>query len=283
MSLMKYVMRAAAVALALSPAANATRAAAQALPDLHNPLVEIAYVQPANAAYQPIRDRLKKLQVLEELKLFLAPVRLPRKLTVQVDQCGAPTRPYKVGGSVTICYEMVEQIERVAAKASPNMQQTVIVGTFVQAAFHEVAEAILDVLQVPVWGRIEDAADRLAGFIMLQFGEAVARQTIIGTAVFFEISGKTWTGNQFADASSPEAQRYYNYLCVTYGANPKIFEFLVKADDDKKPILPPERARRCRGEYEQIRKAFNLRIMPHVDPDLVVRIRAAKWTVGDGK
>jgi hypothetical protein len=280
---MRYVMRAAVAVLALSSVLDASRAVAQAPTDLQNPMVEIAYRTPSNANYRPIHDRVKKLQVLEELRMFLAPLRLPRKLTVQVDQCGAPTRPYKVGGPVTICYEMIEQIERVAAKASPNMQQVVIVGTFVQAVLHEVAEAILDLLQVPVWGRMEDAADRLAGFIMLQFGEAVARQTIIGTAVFFEVSGKTWTGSQFADVNSPEAQRYFNYLCVAYGANPKIFEFLVKADDDKKPILPQDRARRCRGEYEQIRKAFNLRIMPYVDPDLVIRVRAAKWTVGDGK
>jgi hypothetical protein len=280
---MKYVMRAAAVVVALFTAIAATPAVAQAPSVLQNPQVEIAYVQPGNASYRPIHDRLRKLQALEELKQFLAPLRLPRKLTVQVDQCGAATRPYKVGGPATICYEMVEQIERIAAKANPSMQQTVIVGTFVQAVFHEVAEAVMDILQVPVWGRSEDAADRLAGFIMLQFGEAVARQTIVGTAVFFEVSGKTWTGNQFADVSSPEAQRYYNYLCMAYGGNPKIFEFLVKADGDKKPILPEDRSRRCRSEYEQVRKAFNLRIMPHVDADLLVKVKAARWTVGNGK
>jgi hypothetical protein len=281
---MKCFPGVAAFVLGLAPMLQATPAAAQAPTGLQNSQIEIAYVPPANANYRPIHDRLKKLQVLEELKQFLVPLRLPRKLTVQVDQCGAAARPYKPGGAATICYELVEQIERVAAKADPDQQQTVIVGTFVQAVFHEVAAAVLDILQVPVWGRREDAADRLAGFIMLQFGEEVARQTVIGTAIFFEASNKTWTGSQFADVNSPEPQRYFNFLCMAYGGAPKVFEGLAKAEGDAKPILPEDRANRCADEYAQVRKAFNLRIMPFVDPDLVIKVKASRWgNVGDGK
>ena len=193
-------------------------------------------------------------------------------------------RPYTPGGAATICYELVEQIEAVAAKADPSLKETVIVGTFVQAVFHEVATAVLDILQVPVWGRRDDAADRLAGFIMLQFGEEVARRTVIGSAIFFEASGKTWTGKDFAGVMSPEAQRYFNFLCMAYGGSPRIFEFLVKPDDSQRSILPPDRADRCQGEYAQVRKAFNLRIMPYVDPDLLVKVKSSPWVnVGDGK
>jgi hypothetical protein len=281
---MKCFPSAAAFVLMLSRLLPATPAAAQAPAALQNPQIEIVYGQPSNANYRPIYDRLKKLQVLEELKQFLVPLKLPRKLTVQVDQCGAATRPYKPGGPATICYELAEQIERVAAKTEENLRETVLVGTFVQAVFHEVALAVLDILQVPIWGRREDAADRLAGFIMLQFGEDVARQTVIGTGVFFEASGKTWTGSQFADVNSPEPQRYFNFLCMAYGGAPKVFEGLAKAEGDAKPILPEDRAGRCADEYAQVRKAFNLRIMPFVDPDLVVRVKASQWNnVGGGR
>jgi Putative metallopeptidase len=281
---MKCFPSAAAFVLMLSPLLPATPAAAQTPTALQNPQIEIVYGQPSNPNYRPIYDRLKKLQVLEELKQFLVPLKLPRKLTVQVDQCGAATRPYKPGGPATICYELVEQIERVAAKTEPNLREMVLVGTFVQAVFHEVALGVLDILQVPVWGRREDAADRLAGFIMLQFGEDVARQTVIGTGIFFEASGKTWTGSQFADVNSPEPQRYFNFLCMAYGGAPKVFENLAKAEGDAKPILPEDRAGRCADEYAQVRKAFNLRIMPFVDPDLVVQVKASRWSnVGGGR
>jgi putative metallopeptidase DUF4344 len=259
-------------------------ASAQVPAGLGNPQIEIAYQAPANPNYLPIYVRLKKLQVLEELRQFLTPLKLPRKLTVQVDQCGAPYRSYKPGGPATICYELAEQIEAASAKADPSMKEMVLVGTFVQAVFHEVAAAVLDVLQAPVWGRRDDAADRLAGFIMLQFGEDVARQTVIGTAVFLENSNKNWTVKDFANAASPEAQRYFNFLCMAYGGAPKTFEFLVKPDDKQQTILPQDRADRCRDEYAQVRKAFNLRIMPYVDPDLLVKVKSARWAnVGAGK
>ena len=280
---MKCIPSVAAV-LVLFPLVQTAPAAAQAPASLQNPQVEIAYVQPANPNYRPMYERLKKMQVLEELQQFLVPLKLPRKLTVQVDQCGATARPYVSGGPATICYELVEQIEAAAAKADPSLRDVVIVGTFVQAVFHEVAAAVLDIMQAPVWGRREDAADRLAGFIMVQFGEDVARQTVIGTAVFLEATGKAWKGKDFAGTASPEAQRYFNFLCMAYGGAPKIFDFLVKPDDNKQTILPQDRADRCQGEYAQVRKAFDLRIMPYVDPDLLVKVKAARWNnVGGGK
>jgi hypothetical protein len=275
---MKRITSAAAVAFALIyPAFHAAPAVAQAPANLQNPLVDIAYVQPTNPAFRPIYDRLVKLQVLEELRQFLAPLRLPRKLTVRVEQCGAATRPFKPQGPAVICYEMIDQIEKFAAKANENSREIVVVGTFVQAVFHEIAHAIFDILQAPVWGREEDAADRLTAFMMLQFGEAPARKTIGGTATFFALSNRTWTGSAFANVAAPEAQRYFNFLCIAYGGAPKSFEYLVKAEKDKAALLPEDRARRCPGEYAQVRKAFNLRIMPYVDPDLFVKSRAVDW------
>ncbi|MCC6775756.1 MAG: hypothetical protein IT537_03835 [Hyphomicrobiales bacterium] len=276
---MRFVVPA-ALALAL-PMMVGAPVAAQAPASLQNAQIEIVYVAPRNPAFQPIHDKLKKRQVLEELKQFLAPLKLPRKLTVQLDQCGAAARSYRTGGPATVCYELVEQIERVAAKASPNMREPVLVGTFIQAVLHEVALAVFDILQVPVWGRPHDAADMLSALLVLHFGEDVARQTIVGTAVFFEMSGRTWTGSAFATVSSPEAQRYFNFLCIAYGGAQKTFEFLVKAEEGKEPIMPQRRAARCEGEYQQVRKAFNLRIMPFVDPDLLVRVRAMPWVMPD--
>lgn len=273
---MRYVTGVAAIACALFTL-HAPQVAAQS-PVLQNPQIDIAYKAPANPAFKPIMDRLKQNQVLEQTKQLLAPVKLPRKFTLQFDQCGAPTRPYKAGGPATVCYETIAQIEQVAAKVDPNMATMVLVGTVVQAVLHEIADAVFDDLQVPIWGRREDAADNLAAFLMLQFGDDVAQFLISGTAVFFASSGKTWTGNQFADVNSPEAQRYFNYACMAYGSDAKTFEFLAKpADKDAQPLLPASRAPRCAGEYDEFRRAFELRIMPFVDPDLLVQVRARPW------
>jgi hypothetical protein len=253
--------------------------AAQPAPALVNKQVDIEYVRPKSPQFRQIYDDLTKRKVLEELRAFLAPLKLPRKLVVRLDECGAPYREYKSGGPATICYEVVAQIVQIANKANPDLRDSVIEGTFVQAVLHEVAHAVIDILQVPVWGRMNDAADRLAAFIMMNFGDEVARRTIVGTAVFFELSGRTWTGSEFADLRSPEAQRYFNYLCIAYGGAPKTFEFLVKPEGDAKRILPDDRARRCAGEFAQVHQAFNLRIMPFIDADLLVKVRASPWVI----
>jgi hypothetical protein len=274
----KFMVRTSVLTLILSGWAMAGASAqVESARQTSNSQVEISYLQPQKREYQPIYNRLKDRKVLEDLRHFLAPLRLPRKLTIQVDQCGAAHRPYRFDGVATICYELVEQIGRVAAGLSPDFRASATAGAFIQATMYEVAHVILDLLQFPLWGRAGDAADRLAAFVLLHFGEDLAIRTIVGTAIFFDASKKTWTGSAFADVDSPEEQRFYNYLCIAYGGAPLSFNFLVVSEQNREPMLPTARARRCWSEYEQVRKAFNLRIMPFVDPELLVFVRSRDW------
>jgi hypothetical protein len=161
-------------------------------------------------------------------------------------------------------------------------QTQIIDGTFVEAVLHEVALAVFDLLRVPVWGRAEDAADRVAALIMVQFSDQVALTTIIGTAKFFEYSNHAWTGVDFADEGSPEAQRFYNYLCIAYGSDRRTFNFLApRLGPSLTPTLTYHRVERCPGEFRQVQHAFDLRIMPFVDPQLLVKVRASQWLLKD--
>ena len=74
--------------------------------------------------------------------------------------------------------------DRAPQKVSPEgfTRQEAIVGGFVGVTLHEAGHAVNDLLNLPVLGREEDAADQIAGFIMLQFGKEVARTAIKGTA-----------------------------------------------------------------------------------------------------
>ena len=168
---MSVSTKSAVVLASICLAAHTSPALAQPPSALQSSQIEIAYVPPSNRNFQPIYDRVKNRKVLEDLQQFLAPLRLPRKLTVKIEQCGAPSRPYQPQGPVTICYELIDQIEKVAAKGDPKLRQTMIAGAFIQVVVYEVAHAMFDILQIPVWGRAGDAADRLAALVMLQFGE----------------------------------------------------------------------------------------------------------------
>lgn len=228
-----------------------------------NPKVEIHYGEPTNVAFKPIRDRLLQSKALEQLASLLGPLDLPVTLKVQVIQCDAPSRPYSSVNGITVCYEQIAKIEETALKAPRNNVATapqMAVAAFVQVLLHETAHAIIDIYKIPVWGRANDAADRLAALIMLQFGPQIALKVVYGAAGFFEASERTWTGSDFASATSPEAQRYYNYLCMAYGWNADTFRGAVAQG-----LLPEQRSYRCPNEYQQAMNAFRTTIMPHVD------------------
>jgi hypothetical protein len=246
--------------------------------------VEVSYDVPTDAQFQPIYQELKQRQVLGRLQGFLAPLRLPKKLTVRTAQCGAMAVAYKSGGPVTVCYELVKHIIDIAQQNTkdPNEQALMTYGTFIETALHHIAYAVFDLLNVPIFGREDDAADRLAAFTMMQFGDKVAYTTIVGAGTFFQYSKKTWTGSDFASETSPDAQRFFNYLCIAYGGDPLTFQFVApRPGPSQFPRLSEERAAHCGYEYQQVRHAFDLRIMPYIDPEWLIQVRAGQWLNSD--
>jgi hypothetical protein len=277
----------------LCPAGQSTSAGAQ---DLPNSQVEVAYAEPSNADYGPIYERLKKRQVLEELQAFLAPLQLPKKVLVKIEQCNEPGRLYQPAAPVTICYEYIARLEELAAKipADGKTQRGVsrddaVVGAFVQVVLQQMSSAVYDVLDVPIWGREQDAADKLAAFLMLQFGKDTARKLLNGAAYFFEASDRTWTGSDFSDTRGPDVQRFYNYLCIAYGGDKRTFSDFVEGQSkggrsQRVDLLPQHRAVQCAKEYNDLKWAFDSTIMPSVDQGLLQGVLARNWLQpGDGK
>jgi hypothetical protein len=261
------------VAAAVSACVIALSAGTLRAQDLRNSQVEIVYGEPKDATLRPIYERLKKRQVLEDLQQFLSPLKFPRKLIVKLDQCGAATVRFQPGGPVTICYEYVEEIERLAYGP---LRHDMIAGAFVQELLHEVAHGVFDVLKIPVWGRLSDAADNFAAFIMLQFGKEVAVRTVRGTHLFFGAIAIFGSDTSPADVRATAAQRNSNTLCIAYGGDPDTFSDLVDVDVRFSP-LPASRRPLCRIEYEALRKAFNQYIKPHVDEAKLAKVRSMDW------
>ncbi len=250
---------------------QASPAAAQAAPA--TPQVQARY-EPS-AKFAGVRDMLQRHKVLEKAQIFMSPLRLPRALAIRTAECGAPSLPYDAAkGVITICYEAIANIQDLAKGASSDADDlaSLVTGGVVEETLHRIAAAVLLIYDVPVWGREADAADLLGAFLMLKFDERTARVTIIGAARLFGSATSALGKVDYVSEVSPPAQRFYNFLCIAFGGDPRDFNGVVD-----KGFLPQSRAERCRGEYDTIRKAFDLRLMPYVDPDLVVKVRAIDW------
>jgi hypothetical protein len=77
---------------------------------------------------------------------------------------------------------------------------------------------------------------------------------------------------------APQA-RFYNMLCLAYGADQKLFADLIEKD-----YLPPGRAKGCKREYMEVAFAFQHLIRKHVDADMAKRVLETDWLPkGDAK
>jgi Putative metallopeptidase len=241
-----------------------------------NSRVIIDYIDPRLPRSQVTLDRLRKREVLEELSMFLSPLRLPRLLRVRTKSCGAVNAFYvPAEWAINLCYEYYENLEAIAPQGTSPQGYTrdeVIVGGFIDAIFHELGHALFDILNVPVFGREEDAADQLSAFLMLQFGKDVARVTIKGAAYTYLVSKNPRTRTEFADEHGAPAQRFFNYMCLAYGGEPDAFREYVD-----RSVLPKVRANGCQREYQLVRRAFGKTIYPHIDQELMKKVQSIQW------
>ena len=254
--------------------------AAMAQP-LQNSKIEVKYEEPTKSEHRVIYERLKKREVLEQLKQFLSPLRLPKKLAIQTSECGVVNAFYAKSKGLLLCYEYLNDLEtRIAKDQTPPgftrepgyTPADALVGGFLSVTFHEVGHALFDLLDVPVYGREEDASDQIAGFVVQQFGPQLARRMISGAAYMWLSKNRKLERTAFADEHGNDLQRHYNFLCLGYGGQPGTFKEFVD-----KGALPAERARNCTREYQQVRNAFAKTILPFVDQSMMKQVQAAQW------
>ncbi len=259
------------------------------VPDLRKYNIQIEYYAPRDAAYQQQYETLRQRKVLEELGQFLASVKWPRTLHLVVKQCpqaNLPSPPVFYAYeeySLVICYQWFTFLQTAAAttdtggrNASFATAQEVVVGGLVGVVLHEAARAMFDMLQVPILGSNEDAADQLSGFIALQFGRDVARTVVKGTYLVWNTYAYQALANNvsynFASQSKVPPQRADNILCMAYGGDATGFQDFV----DKKLLLPT-RASDCANEYRQAKQAFDATIKPHLDQALMGQALSMTW------
>jgi hypothetical protein len=239
--------------------------------------IQISYVTPKNPSHEALFQMLKERQVLEKFKEFLSPLRLPRALGLKLEGCDGVSNAWYENDAITVCYEYIDDILRNAPEGTTPAGVTradAIVGPTLEVFLHEVGHAVFDYLSVPILGREEDAADQFASYLLLQFAKSDARRLIIGTAYSYHVdaSKPVTKKNPFADEHGLPAQRFYNVLCMAYGADSKLFADLVE-----KEYLPKERAEGCEGEYEQVTLAMTRLVRPYIDQARAKRVRAKRW------
>ena len=267
--LAEWLLTAAAACLCLSPAG--------ADPQPQRILAE--YVQPTNPAHQHLYERVKERRVLEKLQEIFSPFRLPVDLTFRTVGCDGKSNAWYQRPSITLCYEYLDDIlKSIPKETTPGglTPMDALDGQFFYVVAHEFGHAVFDLLDIPSFGRSEDVADQFSTYIMLQFGKHEARRLVSGAAYsyrnFVQSSASIVPLQAYSDLHGLPAQRFFNLLCMAYGADPILF-----ADVVEKKYLPPERAADCYREYHQVAFAFQQLVLPHVDRDRARQVMDKTW------
>lgn len=259
---------------------SATLASAEARPNR----IHIEYVPPQSPEHQQIYETMKERHVLEKMQEIYGAFRLPIDLTLRTVGCDGVSNAWYQRGRVSICYEYLDEIRKMMppeTSADGITPADAVVGQFFYVLTHEMGHALFDILDVPVFGGSEDAADQFATYIMLQFGKEQARRLVAAAAYSYRkyVMNPKVTAPlaAFSDKHSPPAVRFYNMLCLAYGADPVLF-----ADFVAKEYLPKERASGCRREYGEVTYAFSKLIAPHLDKGIAKSVLQKTWLPDQG-
>lgn len=217
----------------------------------------VSYGEVRDTVYAQWQKDFREMGLLEEVAGWLNGwVALPEDITLAFGECGEPNAFYHAEDrSVVVCYELVEEMDGTFA-AEPDGERAVN-DAVVFTALHEVGHALVDLLELPVTGREEDAVDQLAALVLaegVEGGDEAALNGIRGLAEEAEDVDAT----ALADEHALGPQRIYNVVCLVYGRDPEAYADWV---DD---ILPAERAEQCPEEYERLSSSWDRLLAPYL-------------------
>lgn len=136
-----------------------------------------------------------------------------------------------------------------ASAADPAARAAFIDSNMLAMFYHEMGHALIDQMQLPVLGREEDAADSLAVVLIDGLWERPAAEDLardVARSWLLSDLRAEREGHEppWWDTHSMDLQRYYNHVCLFYGADPENREQIARDLE-----LPEERAETCVDEF----------------------------------
>lgn len=184
---------------------------------------------------------------------------LPVDISINFKQCGEENAYYSPDETaITVCLELFTEPREKLAAFYDNDEDTdaAIRGYALAIIYHEVGHAVVNVMEIPITGREEDAVDQFAVWWLA--GNDEGDLTIIDAALGFyeDPEGDARTGSDedsLAGEHSLSQQRYYNFLCWIYGSDTAAHANLLDEE-----WLTAARAERCEDEFEQLNTSWDV-------------------------
>lgn len=241
------------------------------------PAFEYGYAAPKSPDLQRIYARVRQddlLHRLPELQAIDGMFQLPRRLRYVTAECGEFGAFYVPEATeIVLCYKSLKtlyergQAQQQAGGLEQDYPLRYILANVRFIVLHETGHALVDLLDLPVTGRQEDAVDQLAAMLMLHFAglDEKPAQVIENLRMAADWMLVRSTGaydlDAYADEHALGEQRYFNLQCLIYGTDPVGYGGIVSAGD-----LTPARAKNCPRETQAVGRAWLRLLLPHLSP-----------------
>lgn len=216
-----------------------------------------SYTQPKTYEEQGAATQLRDSKTLERIAgVMNRIVSVPQNIPIVGASCGQPNAFYTPEKkAVVVCYELlldnaIKLTKKYKNQFSQEQINDILLSELVFVVLHEVGHSLIDIYQLPVLGREEDAADKFASFVLLN---TKGSNRLKSATMFFHLGKPNWlvrvlnSAKIYGDEHSLAQQRIANLVCWGYGKEPS--EFLDIANAIK---LPQSRAARCSDEYNKM-------------------------------
>lgn len=183
---------------------------------------------------------------------------LPRDIGLRFAECGEANAYYDPNTQqISMCLELWQGLAETLEGQFEDDEATsdALAGAFIAVVLHEAGHALVDVLEIPVTGREEDAVDQLAAWMLIEADDA---GSVLGAAATYYTDDDV-ADDDFADEHSLNKQRYFNLVCWAYGSDPENRQDLIETWE-----LPTARAERCEAEYAQLDRSWTRLLADHL-------------------
>lgn len=120
--------------------------------------------------------------------------------------------------------------------------------------YHEIGHALVDMLDLPILGKEEDAVDGFAALLSTTWN---LDEVALATADVFDASSYLQSNSeiseaQFWDSHSLDEQRMFSIFCLIHGSDPQKHSTLLSDVG-----MPADQSNRCQYEYARIVRNWN--------------------------
>lgn len=222
------------------------------------------YSKPKNSLERQVFAETNEAGTIEDVLFFLNnDLNIPKPITILMGAKDGPLYdPDKIQIDIPYSflvgmkeYFLQDYRNEVDEMTPIQASQDVLLHTL----FHEIGHALIDLGNLPITGKEEDAVDTLATLLLIEYYDG-GTDIALSAAEAFGYESDTieeFEDQDFWGEHSLDIQRYYSTLCLIYGSTPNDYKDIV---DD----LGVERAEMCIEDYEIKRNNWFALLKPYL-------------------